>query len=234
MTFNVGDTAAVSWTATSVPSWPTTAPSSTPAISRDWLRRRLELADPRRRREEHLAEQELLPHRGDPVGSVTNLFTPQSDWITYRTTVSTSADQIALSPGYLTARVACNGRHYFTYDMGDVKTLEFYAYVSARYEVKREIYQGVDNPIAIEVYHVPAHSYDVDDMIAASKAGLAYYEKNFSPFQFRQYRILEFPRYRTFAQSFPNTIPFLKESGLSAECRSPPILTSPISSPRTN
>jgi hypothetical protein len=35
------------------------------------------------------------------------------------------------------------------------------------------------------------------DMIAASKAGLAYYQKNFSPFQFRQYRILEFPRYRT-------------------------------------
>src|SRR6266851_456064 len=37
-------------------------------------------------------------------------------------------------------------------------------------------------------------------MIAASKAGLVYYETNFSPFQFRQYRVLEFPRYRTFAQ----------------------------------
>jgi aminopeptidase N len=45
-------------------------------------------------------------------------------------------------------------------------------------------------------------------MIASTKAGLAYYEKNFSPFEFRQFRILEFPRYRTFAQSFPNTVPY--------------------------
>ncbi|MGO9231889.1 MAG: ABC transporter permease, partial [Bryobacteraceae bacterium] len=62
----------------------------------------LELDDPRRRHEEKLPEQELLPHRGDPAGSVTSLFSPQADWIGYRTTVSTSDDQIALSPGYLT------------------------------------------------------------------------------------------------------------------------------------
>jgi ABC-2 type transport system permease protein len=187
----------------------------------------IELGDPRRRREEHLPEQELLPHRGDPVGTVTNIFTPHSDWITYRTTVSTSDSdsegkpQIALSPGYLTRDWHENGRHYFTYDMGDVKTLDFYAYVSARYDVKREMYQGVDNPIAIEVYHIPTHKYDVDDMIAASKAGLTYYEKNFSPFQFRQYRILEFPRYRTFAQSFPNTIPFSEGIGFIGRLEKP-------------
>jgi len=52
------------------------------------------------------------------------------------------------------------------------------------------------------------YPYDVDDMIAATKAGLAYYEKNFSPFQYGQFRILEYPRYRTFAQSFPNTVPY--------------------------
>jgi hypothetical protein len=187
----------------------------------------IEIGDPRRRREEHLPEQELLPHRGDPVGTVTNIFTPHSDWITYRTTVSTSDSdsegkpQIALSPGYLTRDWHENGRHYFTYDMGDVKTLDFYAYVSARYDVKREMYQGVDNPIAIEVYHIPTHKYDVDDMIVASKAGLVYYEKNFSPFQFRQYRILEFPRYRTFAQSFPNTIPFSEGIGFIGRLEKP-------------
>jgi ABC-2 type transport system permease protein len=179
----------------------------------------IELDDPRRRREEHLPEQELLPHRGDPVGTVTNLFTPNSDWITYRTTVSTSDSdseanpQIAISPGYLTREWHENGRHYFSYDMGEVKTLDFSAFISARYDVKREMYHGVANPIALEVYYIPAHAYDVDDMVAASKAGLTYYEKNFSPFQFRQYRILEFPRYRTFAQSFPNTVPFSEGIG---------------------
>jgi len=181
----------------------------------------VELDDPRRRREEHLPEQELLPHRGDPVGAVTNLFTAQSDWITYRTTVSTADDQIALSPGYLTRDWHANGRHYFSYDMGNVRTLDFFAYVSARYDVKREMYQGAANPIAIEVYHTAAHTYDVDDMIDSSKRGLAYYEKNFSPFQFRQYRILEYPRYRTFAHSFPNTIPFSEGIGFIGRVEKP-------------
>ena len=58
-------------------------------------------------------------------------------------------------------------------------------------------------------------------MIAASKAGLAYYETNFSPFQFRQYRVLEFPRYRTFAQSFPNTIPFSEGIGFIGRLEKP-------------
>jgi hypothetical protein len=181
----------------------------------------IELDDPRRRREERLNEQELLPHRGDADGAVTNLFTPQSDWVSYRTTVSTSDDQIALSPGYLTRDWHANGRHYFTYDMGKVKTLDFTAYVSGRYNVKRQVYTGVENPIAIEVYHHGGHTYDVDDMIDSSKAGLAYFEKNFSPFQFRQYRILEYPRYRTFAQSFPNTIPFSEGIGFIGRVEKP-------------
>jgi len=180
-----------------------------------------ELDDPRRRREEHLPEQELLPHRGDPAGLATNLFTPHSDWVGYHTTVSTSDDQIVLSPGYLTREWHANGRHYFTYDMGDVKTLDFYSFVSARYDVTRETYRGAANPISIEVYHTPAHIYDVADMIDASKAGLAYDEKNFSPFQFRQYRILEFPRYRGFAQSFPNTIPFSEGIGFIGRVEKP-------------
>src|SRR5664280_2466183 len=167
-----------------------------------------ELVDPRRRRDEHLGPVSELPHRGDPVGSVTSLFTQDSDWISYRTVVSTADDQIALAPGYPQREWHQNGRHYYEYNMGDVKTLDFYAYVSARYDVKRDTYPGTDGNINIEVYSAPAHPYDVDDMIAASKAGLGYYEKNFSPFQYGQFRILEFPRYRAFAQSFPNTVPY--------------------------
>jgi ABC-2 type transport system permease protein len=180
-----------------------------------------ELTDPRRRREEHLGALELLPDRGDAVGTVTNLFTPQSDWIHYRTTVSTSADQIAIAPGYLQKEWIANGRHYFTYDMGDVQTLDFFAYLSGRYEVTRDTYQGANGPVAIEVYHLPWHVFDVQDMIDASKAGLAFYEKAFSPFQFKQYRILEFPRYRSFAQSFPNTVPYSEGMGFIERMEKP-------------
>lgn len=164
----------------------------------------LELDDPRRRREEHLGALTDLPPRGDPAGNRTNIFTPQSDWITYHTVVSTPDDQIAVAPGYLQRDWHSNGRHYYAYDMGDVKMLDFFAYISGRFAVKRETYKGVN----IEVYHAPQHEFDVDDMIEASKAGLDYYQANYSPFQFRQFRILEFPRYRTFAQSFANTVPF--------------------------
>jgi ABC-2 type transport system permease protein len=164
----------------------------------------IELDDPRRRREEKLGPLTDLPPRGDPWGSVTNLFTPDSDWISYHTVVSTPDDQIAFAPGYLQRDWHQNGRHYYAYDMGEVKILDFYAYVSGRYDVKRENYKGVN----IEIYHAPQHGFDVDDMIQGVKAGLDYYQANYSPYQFKQFRILEFPRYRQFAQSFPNTSPF--------------------------
>jgi ABC-2 type transport system permease protein len=164
----------------------------------------IELDDPRRRREEKLGPLSDLPPRGDPWGSVTNLFTPDSDWISYHTVVSTPDDQIAFAPGYLQRDWHQNGRHYYAYDMGEVKILDFYAYVSGRYDVKRENYKGVN----IEIYHAPQHGFDVDDMIEGVKGGLDYYQSNYSPYQFKQFRILEFPRYRGFAQSFPNTSPF--------------------------
>jgi ABC-2 type transport system permease protein len=164
----------------------------------------VELDDPRRRREEHLGLVADLPPRGDAAGSRINLFTADSDWITFRTVVSTPDDQITLAPGYLQRDWHTNGRHYFEYSMGDVKMLDFFAYVSGRYAVKRENYKGVN----IEVYYEPQHNQDIDDMIEASKSGLDYFQANYSPFQFKQFRILEYPRYRTFAQSFPNTVPY--------------------------
>ena len=166
--------------------------------------RNAELDDPRRRREEKLGPLENLPNRGDPVGSRTNLFTQDSDWIRYKTVVSTPGDQIALAPGYLEREWHANGRHYFAYSMGDQPILDFFSYVAGRYAVRRENYKGVN----IELYYTPQHPYVIDTMMASSKAGLDYYQANFSPFQFHQYRVLEFPRTRQFAQSFPNTVPF--------------------------
>ena len=52
-------------------------------------------------------------------------------------------------------------------------------------------------------------------MIEAVKGGLDYYQANYSPYQFKQFRILEFPRYRQFAQSFPNTSPFTETFWIS-------------------
>ena len=171
--------------------------------------RGVELDDPRRRREEKLGPLEEMASRGDAKQSLYNLFVQDSDWIHFHTVVSTSADQTAIAPGYLKKEWTENGRRYFEYDMGAQQIADFFAYISGRYDVKRENYKGVN----VEVYYTPAHQFDVNDMIDASKRGLDYYQQNFSPYQFAQYRIIEFPRYRGFAQSFPNTIPYSEDIG---------------------
>ncbi|MBA3970897.1 MAG: hypothetical protein H0X46_01910, partial [Bacteroidetes bacterium] len=61
------------------------------------------------------------------------------------------------------------------------------------------------------------HEYNIDKMINGIKKSLDYYTENFSPYQHKQVRILEFPRYATFAQSFPNTIPFSEGIGFIAK-----------------
>jgi ABC-2 type transport system permease protein len=53
-------------------------------------------------------------------------------------------------------------------------------------------------------------------MMASSKASLDYFTKAFGPYQHRQFRIVEFPRYQEFAQAFPNTIPYSEGIGFIA------------------
>ncbi len=177
-----------------------------PSIGYSWFS---EIGDPVRRREEKLPPQKDMATAGDPRYANVNLFTPDSDWITFRTIVSTSPDQIAIAPGYLKREWTANGRRYFEYDMGDTRINNFFSFVSGRFAVKRDLWRDVK----LEIYHHPGHEYNLEKMMDASKKGLAYLEQNFSPYQFKQFRVIEFPRYRGFAQSFPNTVPFSEMLG---------------------
>ncbi len=182
----------------------------------------VELDDPRRRREEKLPALEEMAHRGDPVHSLNNVFfRGESDWITYHTIVSTSQDQIAVAPGYLQRQWQADGRNFYEYSMGSTHILDFFAYLSAGYQVRKETYHGPNGDVALEVYYDPAHTYDIDDMLASSRAGLDYYQRVYSPYQFSQFRIFEFPRYRTFAQSFPNTVPYSEGIGFISRVEKP-------------
>ena len=75
---------------------------------------------------------------------------------------------------------------------------------------------GHDQDVAIEIYYHRGHEYNVDNMIQSTKDSLDYFTRSFSPYQHRQVRIIEFPRYHTFAQSFPNTIPYSEGIGFVA------------------
>ncbi|HEX8777194.1 MAG TPA: M1 family aminopeptidase, partial [Rhodanobacter sp.] len=93
--------------------------------------------------------------------------------------------------------------------------LNFFSYLSARYAVKSVEWKGV----AISVYYDPAHAWNVDRMIESAKDALDYCDSHYTPYQFGQLRILEFPGYASFAQSFANTIPYSESIGFIADLR---------------
>ncbi len=165
--------------------------------------------NPVRRREEKLPPLADMAPPGDPYYRNVNLFTPTADWVNYKTVVSTSPDQIAVAPGYLKRDWTENGRRYFEYDMGGTRIADFYSYISGRYQVRRDQW----NDVRIEIYYHPGHEFNLDRMIDSTKKGLDYFSRNFGPYQFEQFRVLEFPLYRGFAQSFPNTVPFSEGLG---------------------
>lgn len=176
-----------------------------------------EIDDPVRRREEKLPPLEELAPPGDPYYSRINLFVSDSEWVKFHAVVSTSADQIAVAPGYLKRDWSENGRHYFEYDMGETRINDFYSFLSGRFQTKRHKWKDVD----LVVYYNPGHEYNLDKMLDAAKLGLSYYESSFSPFQFHEFRILEFPRYRRFAQSFPTTVPYSEDIGFIERMKKP-------------
>ncbi len=172
-----------------------------------------ELSDDKTREKYGLPKNALRPHPSDSTALGDTYIAKDADWIDFETTVSTSEDQIAIAPGYLQKEWVKDGRKYFHYKM-DSKILNFYAFNSARYEVVRDTW----NDVALEIYYHKGHEYNLDRMLAGMKASLAYNSENFSPYQHKQARIIEFPRTGgSFAQSFPNTIPFSEGVGFIAD-----------------
>jgi ABC-2 type transport system permease protein len=176
---------------------------------------RAELTEDRIRRKHGLAPRERMPDLDDAAARVDNYISNYGDWIDFEATVSTAEDQIALAPGYLQREWVEGGRRHFHYRM-DVPILNFYAFLSARYAVKRDAWGSGATQVPIEIYHHPGHEYNLEAMIAGVKDSLDYYTRHFSPYQHRQVRILEFPRYSAFAQAFPNTIPYSESIGFIA------------------
>jgi ABC-2 type transport system permease protein len=67
--------------------------------------------------------------------------------------------------------------------------------------------------VDLAVYYHPEHPYNVERMLAAMKLSLQMFGERFSPYQFRQARVLEFPAYADFAQAFANTMPYSESLG---------------------
>ena len=182
-------------------------------------RERMQLTDRNERRKRGLGEPSRMHKLEDQAARASSYLTDDADWLDFRTTICTAMDQIALAPGVLQKTFTRDGRRCFSYAM-ERPMENFYAYLSARWLVKKGEYTSVSGrQIPIEVYYDPKHPWNVDRMIQAATTSLAYYEANFSPYQFPQLRILEFPDYARFAQSFAGTIPYSESLGFITDLR---------------
>jgi hypothetical protein len=139
-----------------------------------------------------------------------------SDWVQVESVISTVSDQLAIGPGSLVKKWVDKGRNYYQYRL-DHPSWDFYSFISARYEVAREKWQGRN----LEVYYQKGHEYNVSKMMKSIRKSLDYYTANFSPYWHQQARIIEFPRYSSFAQAFPGTMPYSEGIGFIADLKDP-------------
>jgi ABC-2 type transport system permease protein len=137
-------------------------------------------------------------------------------FIDFEATISTDADQFAIAPGYLKDEKVVDGRRIFHYKM-DSPMANFYSIISAKLAAKKVHYNGID----IEIYYHKNHKMNVDRMIESIQDSIDYYSTHFGPYQHKQMRIIEFPGYRSFAQSFANTVPYSENIGFISDLRDP-------------
>jgi ABC-2 type transport system permease protein len=170
-----------------------------------------ELPEDNTRRKYGLLPKQRMPDLNDMASRQNNYLSSDSDWVTFDAVVSTSPDQIAIAPGELVRDWNDNGRRYFEYRTRG-KVLDFFSVLSARYRVMRDHWNDVD----LGIYYTPGHEYNLADMMKGMKLALDYCTRNFSPYQNKTVRIVEFPRYAGFAQSFPASIPYSESIGFIA------------------
>jgi len=178
-----------------------------------------ELTDPEKRKEQGLKEKDRMLARDDPRGLSMSLLTDDADRVNFEIVMSTVPDQIAIAPGYLQKEWMEDGRRYFHYKM-DKPILPFFSMVSARYEVMHDIWVSTEgDSVNLEIYYHKGHEYNLQRMMKAMKKSFDYFSTHYSPYQYQQMRIMEFPRYATFAQSFANTVPFSEGIGFNLEIK---------------
>jgi aminopeptidase N len=173
------------------------------------------LQDRAKRRKYGLPPEQRLPKLEDEAARQFNLLRKDSDWVNADITVTTDADQTPIAPGYQVSDVTSGDRRTVRFKT-DAPIMHFFDVQSGRYAIKLQTYKGVN----LAIYYDPQHPWNVDRMAAALKTGLDYDQANFSPYQFHQVRIIEFPApIGDFAQSFANTLAWSEGLGFTMDAR---------------
>lgn len=149
-----------------------------------------ELDDPAARRKYGLRERSPYPRLGDVAAG-----NEQKGYeaIALETIIGTDAGQIGVAPGTLRRSWTEHGRSYAHY-VTDAPISNAWTITSASYAVRRAQWQpGSGQPVDIEIFHHPAHTANLERMIHAVQASLAYNTRAFGPYPYRQVRLVEYP-----------------------------------------
>ncbi len=163
-----------------------------------------EIDDPRERRRRGLPPSTPRPESEIPI----------AEWVDVDLTVSTETDQTVVAPGTLVRDWKEATRRFFHYRTAAPIPNQF-AISSARYTLSKQTHDGV----AIELYHHPRHTPNIERMTRAAADSLRYYRDNFGPYAHPHLRIAEvpIPMFSAFAQ--PGVLFFGENRGFLIDAR---------------
>ncbi|HYW09224.1 MAG TPA: hypothetical protein VE913_19855, partial [Longimicrobium sp.] len=159
-----------------------------------------ELIKPGDRRAHNLPARRLFPTLAeadagaDVTGEAAIDFTGAAV-IAFEAVVGTDDDQIAVAPGTLRRTWTEGGRRY-SHHVAETPIGNEWSFFSARYAVHQESWSppaGAGRPVAIQVYHHPAHSANLGRILRGVRASLEHNSRQFGPYPYSYIRLVENP-----------------------------------------
>jgi ABC-type transport system involved in multi-copper enzyme maturation permease subunit len=126
-----------------------------------------------------------------------------ADQTSFEAIVSTEEDQVAVAPGKLQRAWTKDRRRYFHYAT-NAPVPNQYAFFSSKYAVREAKW----NDVTIQVFHQPGHTANLNSMLKGARAALDYYSKQFGPYPYNIFRLVEHPGYGSGMHAEATTIDY--------------------------
>ena len=187
-----------------------------------------ELDKPSERRAHGLPARTMVPTLEDTEGSqdVTgeeDHSSPGVARIRFEAVVGTDTGQVAIAPGALRRTWTKGERRYFHY-VTDAPISNEQAFFSASYAVR----EGRWKNVAIQIYHHPGHTANLDRILRSVQASLDYYSRAFGPYPWGYIRLVENPVRKMGAHADAGSIDYGQGFSLFKPEKDPQVLDFPF------
>ncbi|MCF0069669.1 ABC transporter permease [Dyadobacter sp. CY261] len=135
-------------------------------------------------------------------------YAPFAEHIFFNAVVGTGGGQMVVAPGSLRKTWRNGDRRYFHYAT-NARIRHEYAFFSANYALHEGQWipsQDSGKSVAIQIYHDPGHTGNLERVMQSIKGSLDYYTTQFGPYPHRQLRFVAKPGYSGGNHAAPITI----------------------------